>query len=475
MKRKLLYVIILLVTLSLNCSAQPCFSNSSVSSDSCSNSICTADFNADGYNDLAVGNFNTSGNFNASSISVFLNTGGGTFSAPTHFPSIGSDPRGITAADFNGDNILDLAVANYYTYDIVVLFGTGAGAFGPAISHVIGGPGSGYWCRAITSADFNGDGKIDIAAAGDGFAIAIFLNPGTGNFGTATHYLLPTVAGPHDIIAVDLNNDGILDLATANATSNNVAVLLGTGSGTFGAAVYYPTNSTSSNGICSADFNADGIKDLITANPSSGDVSVLLGIGSGVFGTATNYTVGPQANYAVAEDFDQDCNVDIAVTTGGAVGGPPCAVALLKGNGTGSFGAPILFPTLDSPWQICMADFDKDGRMDVASTICAGPELMMNCSSGPCSSAINEISIKNFSIYPNPATNSISLNVSQNFNYQSRKFSASTLVIQNTFGETVKTISFSNNIDVSDLTQGCYLLKICLPGEVNYQTKFIKQ
>ncbi len=437
------------------CGAQPCFNVSPLPSDSSTHSVCMNDLNNDGYNDLAVGNFGSS------SISIFLNTGTGTFNAPTHFVSSGMDPRGITAADFNGDGISDLAVANYYTYDIAVTFGSGTGAFGSPTSYMIGGPGSGYWCRAITNVDLNGDGKIDLIATGDDYVIAVFLNTGSGIFGTATHYLLATNTGPHDIIATDLNNDGILDLATADGVSNDAAVLFGTGSGTFGAATYYSTGLNPTAIFC-ADLNNDGIKDLATANPGSGDVSVLLGTGAGMFSPAVNYTVGSNPSYLVVTDFDQDCNVDIAVTKES-----PAGVVLLKGNGTGTFGAPILFSMASSPWQICMADFDKDGKMDLATTTGVDVSVLMNCSVGPCTMEVDEIKKKSLSVYPNPATDFISLKLDVN----SEK---AIVVIENALGQKVKELSFGEQMNVSDLPPGVYLLKVYSAGE-SYQAKIIKQ
>jgi hypothetical protein len=456
MKKGLYCVLSSLFGFSFAVQAQSCFTISSLSPDSSSESICTADFNRDGYSDIAIGNYSSS------SVSIFLGTGGGSFNVPMNFTSSGMDPRGITAADFNGDTIPDIAVANFYTYDIAVMFGTGTGALGAAISYVIGGPGSGYGCKAITSADFNGDGKVDIATGGDNNVVAVFLNIGGGIFGSATHYLLAVNTGPHDILATDLNNDGIIDLAVADGVSGDAAILLGSGSGTFGSPTYYTTGQTST-GMCSVDLNGDGNKDLITANPGSSDISVLLGTGMGVFGAATNYTIGMNPSYVSAADFDGDCDIDIAVTKQ-----TPHGVAILLGNGAGAFGTPALFPMSISPEQICKADFNKDGKIDLAVSTGANVGVLTNCSSGTCGNAVNELTRNNFLVYPNPATNLISLKLDENSDNAN-------VIIQNSLGQTVKEQSFSRKVDIADLAPGCYILKINILAQQSYEAKFIKQ
>lgn len=73
-------------------------------------------------------------------------------------------------------------------------------------------------------------------------------------------------------------------------------------------------------------------------------------------------------------------------------------------------------------------------------------------------------------IYPNPTSNTISLNIKSVSNYQN-----STVTIQNTLGQAVKKISFAKDIDVSDLAEGFYFLQLTLPSGETYKTKFIKQ
>ena len=126
----------------------------------------------------------------------------------------------------------------------------------------------------ICTADLNGDGYIDVAVGnGSSPSISVFLGTGTGTLGSPTHV---TVTGlePQDIISADFNGDGIADLATANAYpyttpyTNNVSVLLGTGTGGFlpaiGLTVGGPGSGYLVHGITCADFNGDSKPDLAT-------------------------------------------------------------------------------------------------------------------------------------------------------------------------------------------------------------------
>ena len=93
---------------------------------------------------------------------------------------------------------------------------------------------------------------------------------------------------PQSITTADFNADGKPDLATANVVFGDVSVLLGDGAGGFAAAVNFRVGKQPQS-ITASDFNADGRPDLATANTVSGDVSVLLGDGAGGFAAAVNF------------------------------------------------------------------------------------------------------------------------------------------------------------------------------------------
>jgi Ca2+-binding RTX toxin-like protein len=131
---------------------------------------------------------------------------------------VGGGPTAVTSADFNGDGKADLAVANLA--NVSVLLGKGDGTFAKALSYA-----AGSLPRSVTSADFNGDGKADLGVANsDSDNVSVLLGKGDGTFATAVDY----VAGhfPKSVTSADFNGDGKADLAVANLLSGNVSVLL---------------------------------------------------------------------------------------------------------------------------------------------------------------------------------------------------------------------------------------------------------
>jgi hypothetical protein len=93
------------------------------------------------------------------------------------------------------------------------------------------------------------------------------------SFAPATNFAVGT--SPIEVTKADFNSDGKLDLAVTNQNSNNVSVLLGDGKGGFGEALNFAVGTFPS-GLTSADFDGDRKSDLAVTNVNSNDVSVLL-------------------------------------------------------------------------------------------------------------------------------------------------------------------------------------------------------
>src|SRR5262249_39596846 len=229
---------------------------------------------------------------------------------------------------------------------------------------------------SIAVADFNTDGNPDLVVAnGNGqtstsSTVALLLGDGTGNFNPAKQ--VPAGRQPSAVLAGDFNHDGKADYITSNLDANTVSVVLGKGNGTFfdiGPDV--PSNGASSNQIIAADFNRDGIIDLAQVNtgisPQLGNsVSVLLGKSGGGFQAGRVFGVGRIAPTALAAgDLNNDGHLDLAVTTFGDITQEFPRLAILLGNGDGTFGAPRLFiPGPGSPTSIALADVNGDGKLD---------------------------------------------------------------------------------------------------------------
>jgi len=235
-------------------------------------SIVAADLDGNGFRDVVTSNRNSN------DVSVLLNHSG-TF-APAVTYTVGGEPRGLSLGDFNGDQLLDIAVACNDDRRVDVLLNIGGGAFGTPSSLPVG---PNVRPDGVTTGDFDRDGDTDIAAAssGVGFDIAdVFLNSGAGDFAGAIEY---PVGGtnPGGIIAADLDVDGILELATANQDSADISVLPGLGAGVFGGAVIAGVGTTPE-AIASHDLDGNGSLDLVVVNRDSNTVSVLLNLNTAV-------------------------------------------------------------------------------------------------------------------------------------------------------------------------------------------------
>ena len=215
---------------------------------------------------------------------------------------------------------------------------------------------------SAVTADFNGDGKLDLAVANHaGNNVSVFLGNGNGTFQAAVNY--DTGTGPWSGIAVgDFRGNGKLDLVVANYGSNNVSVLLGNGDGTFQAAVNYDTG-VNPTWVAVADFDRDGKPDLVVSD-QTGFISILLGNGDGTFQAHVDYAAGPAPNGVAVGDFNGDGKLDLAVANGSS--NVASTVSILLGNGDGTFQAPVSYPASINPASVATVDFNHDGKLDLA-------------------------------------------------------------------------------------------------------------
>ncbi|HYE66886.1 MAG TPA: FG-GAP-like repeat-containing protein, partial [Pyrinomonadaceae bacterium] len=279
------------------------------------------------------------------------------FKATVNYP-VSSNPRAVAVADFNSDGKADLAVANVGTSSVSILFGDGTGGFSLAASFFVGsGP------RAVTVADFNRDGKPDLAVAnGNSNTVSVLLGNGAGSFISVVNY---TAGSSPSFVAVsDFNSDGKLDLAVSNSSSNTVSILQGNGAGGFGPATNFIVGS-SPQFVAVGDFNGDNKSDIATANGNTNTVSVLLGNGAGGFAVGINYNVGGNPQSIAAGDFNSDGRLDLVTANSGFSG--TTGVSLLLGTGTGSFLGPSNFNTSVSASFIIVGDFNSDSKLDLAT------------------------------------------------------------------------------------------------------------
>jgi hypothetical protein len=288
---------------------------------------------------------------NIVSFETTLPTPSAAFGTSTLSPFLG--PAGLATADFNGDGKLDVLVANNGSNNVNVLLGKGDGTFQPPATYA-----TGSFPSAVTAADFNGDGKLDVAVGnsnGNNSSISILLGNGDGTFQAAVSYNVPCC--PSSVTAADFNEDGKLDLVSA---TNAASVLLGNGDGTFQPVLNYVTASPPGT-VAVGDFNGDGHLDLAASNNGSSNISVLLGNGDGTFQPALDYAVGNFPIGVVTGDFNGDGILDLAVTNAGSN-----TVSVLLGNGGGTFQSAVNYSTGGFPWAMAVGDFNGDGKLDLA-------------------------------------------------------------------------------------------------------------
>jgi FG-GAP-like repeat len=315
--------------------------------------VLTGDLNRDGKPDLVI--VSNEGTGIPSSAYVLLGKGDGSFGPAYSYPvgtAGNSQPGQPTLADLRGDGNLDLIVPSEVSNVVNVLLGKGDGSFLPAVSYPTSLPS----VTGVTAGDFNGDNKVDLAVADfetvhGGFAANVDVLPGNGDgaFGAPISTALGQDGITNSIVSGDFNRDGDLDIAGAVG----LQILLGNGNGTFQQGATYPVGAFD---IVAADFNGDGVLDLATTNGTQ--VNILLGNGDGTFKTPTSYAVGGFGIAAV--DMNSDGKIDLAVATSSGF-----SVLLGNGDGTFTLGAAVPVNQVDQP-SIAVADFKTGGLPGVA-------------------------------------------------------------------------------------------------------------
>jgi hypothetical protein len=358
--------------------ADPSFAPSAVGIAN-ANGVQVIDANGDGAADLAVTNAESN------EVSVLLGNGKGRFATTGAPAKTGEGPVWLASADFNGDGKADLAVANVRANDVTVLLGDGKGGFwaAPGSPISVGGePGR------LTAADLNGDGHVDLAVPAyvtQKWQVAILLGDGSGRFGPAAPVARLGQYGSDTIAVADFNADRKADLAVTNTEVKGIFVLLGNGSGGFGAAKNVASGNYGGS-LAVADLNRDGKPDLVGVSLYSDKINVLLGRGGGAFRAAAGspLVVAGYPHDIATADFNGDSKPDLVVAN--KLFG---TVTLLLGNGAGRFRQGVLSPFTTSllgdvsPAFVGVADFNRDGKPDLLTASHLGVTILFQTPTTP--------------------------------------------------------------------------------------------
>ena len=282
--------------------------------------------------------------------------------APTSPETVADEPYGLASADFNGDGNVDLASSHFLVGSVSVLLGDGTGNFQqPATSPE---PTSNFLLE-LKSADFNSDGNPDLVGLGGGSSsVVILIGDGSGNFTEPP--TSPEVASSAPLTAVvtgvapgEFTGDNNQDLAVVSAFADEVTILEGSGDGNFTIDQSFGVVADPSD-VLAADIAGSAALDLVVPSLNALTTTVLIGDGSGGF---TEPATSPEAtgqgdSKLAAGDLDEDGDNDIVVANLNA------ASDVLLNQGSGNFTAGTTVP--GSASSADLADFDDDGHLDLA-------------------------------------------------------------------------------------------------------------
>ncbi|WP_437752558.1 FG-GAP-like repeat-containing protein [Sorangium sp. So ce1389] len=339
-----------------------------------------ADVNGDGELDILVANAESGSSMLPSgSLSVFHGNGDATVQPELYTTGAPLSSNAVVAVDVDGDGWLDAVTVDGQTNlpdingSISVYRNVGPsapGTFGAPTSFTTGTPGSVHLCTG----DFDNDGAADIATTSVTLnQVSVIFGADTGSFGAPVLISIAATGGVQSTIACrDLNGDGFSDIVVTSPTSARLSILINQGNGSFAAPVAY-SNSVNGQtaGIAFGDADGDGELDILSNGAAGRYLFFFKGNGNGTVASGVGSAAGDSAiaNSAlgvVASDFNGDGKLDAYILVTTSSGG----VRPMTGSGNGTFVTGPVVPTGASPGlnAIAVADLDADGYDDLVLT-----------------------------------------------------------------------------------------------------------
>ncbi|HYI19394.1 MAG TPA: FG-GAP-like repeat-containing protein [Solirubrobacteraceae bacterium] len=280
----------------------------------------------------------------------------------------GGDPRDLKTADFNGDGRPDLATARRGDGKVTVLLRTAGGGFAPETFDSAAG------ANDLAVADYNADGRPDLAVAN---VVAgnfrVFLRGASGGFtfeGTE-----PAVNNAFSIVAGRFNGDDRPDLVVGSSFTDAVYPFTHNPAATgFSADGPEITTGGHKTDVAAGDFDDDGRLDIATANDTAGQIGVMLRNPVSGFTPLPAVTTGARPQRLIAADFNADALPDLAVSN---TDGDSVSLLINQGGATFAQAAGSPYAVGDAPLGLAAADFDKDGKLDLAVANNLGSSLSL--------------------------------------------------------------------------------------------------
>jgi hypothetical protein len=333
--------------------------------------ICNSDLDGDGKPDIIVANGDSN------TVTIYHNNstpGAMAFSEVASF-TMGTSgyPIGVAAGDLDGDGKPDIVISNYFTQTLTILLN--ASSPGNIVMDSVLSLPSGNYVLGASIADLNGDGKPEVIVSCQGSGLlSIYTNSsiqGHISFSNESSILAPAGGSPFKVVIADLDGDGKPDLAAANSYLGTVSAYLNTsptgGTISFAANVDFTTGNFPE-GLAIGDLDGDGKPDLVIANNTDNTLSLLHNtstVGSLSFGPQQVVNSGYSAYDLVIADFDGDSKPDIAVID--QYNNTVSVHRNVSTPGTIAISANVDYATGNIPYSITTADFDGDGKPDVAT------------------------------------------------------------------------------------------------------------